>query len=348
MHPAEAQVPIPTNGADPAQVPGERLRFMPYSMILGQPMLKLALELAYVAPGIGGVLFTGERGTGKSTVVRAFSNVVHDDFPVTLPINATEDRVVGGWDIGELLKAKQTRMPGLLEQAHKKLLYIDEVNLLEDHLVNIILDATASRLLAVQREGIDELIPVEFVLVGTMNPSEGLLRPQLLDRFGLSVEVTDESDESTRTAILQAILDYDAALALERAGEDGPALLRVRAEQSKNVQRRKELDHAKKSLYQVEFSEEMARLCARIARDLQVEGYRGDYVLALAARAHAALQGAPASTPEDIRIVAPLAFQHRRPGRPSGGTRSWTDEDAARVAELTSSQALQGITLSRV
>src|SRR3989441_4313106 len=126
---------------------------LPYTRVVGQESLKLALELSYIAPRIGGVLISGERGTGKSTTVRAFAQMVYGSLPVTIPINATEDRVVGGWKIKELMSGNAEPQEGLLEEANGKLLYVDEVNLLDDHIVNIILDVTSTGVLVVQREG---------------------------------------------------------------------------------------------------------------------------------------------------------------------------------------------------
>src|SRR5262245_20775657 len=168
-----------------AILPEPAIRLLPYARIVGQEQLKLALELAYVAPRIGGVLVSGHRGTAKSTAVRAFAQMVSGELPVTLPINATEDRVVGGWKIESLLKAKGKPEvnPGLLEVANGRLLYVDEVNLLDDHIVNLILDVASTGVLDVQREGFSRNVETRFTLVGTMNPEEGILRPQLLDRF---------------------------------------------------------------------------------------------------------------------------------------------------------------------
>ncbi len=162
------------------------IQILPYTLIVGQEKIKLALELAYIAPRIGGVLLSGQRGTAKSTAVRAFSMMIYDRLPVTLPINATEDRVVGGWEINQLMKGEPKWQEGLIQEAAKdKLLYIDEVNLLDDHIVNIILDVSSTGVLVVQRDGQRREEAVSFNLVGTMNPEEGGLRPQLLDRFWL-------------------------------------------------------------------------------------------------------------------------------------------------------------------
>src|ERR1035438_10243370 len=198
---------------------GDILRtILPYTYVVGQEKLKLALELAYIAPRIGGVLISGERGTAKSTTVRAFASMVYQHLPVTIPINATEDRVIGGWQVQELIKGKTEKLPGLIEEAHHKLLYIDEVNLLDDHIVNIILDVTSTGKLVIQRDGLNEQRDVHITLVGTMNPEEGGLRPQLLDRFGLMVDVTTLPEPEMRRAILKTVLQFDLALQQEEIG----------------------------------------------------------------------------------------------------------------------------------
>src|SRR5919199_2154337 len=201
------------------------IQILPYTLVVGQEQLKLALELAYIDPAIGGVLISGHRGTGKSTAVRAFAQMIYGKLPVTLPINATEDRVIGGWDLKELMLGKTVEQKGLLEEANSSLLYIDEVNLLDDHIVNIILDVTANGVLVIQREGRhDPPKPISFTLVGTMNPEEGGLRPQLLDRFGLMVSVTAETNEAERTMILQTVLEFDEARFRLKQGQPSPLI----------------------------------------------------------------------------------------------------------------------------
>jgi magnesium chelatase subunit I len=304
---------------------------LPYSLIVGQERLKLALELAYIAPHLRGVLISGQPGTGKSTAVRGFAEMMFEDGPVTLPINATEDRVVGGWQIDELMRGEATQQPGLLEEANGKLLYIDEVNLLDDHIVNMILDVSSTGILVIQREGLRLNKAVSFTMVGTMNPEEGGLRPQLLDRFGLMVNVTNESREDVRTEILQTMIAYDqASFELSRGGSSEyltKALERDRL-------RKNELERAKNDLFRVAFPEKISHACIAAAGAFGAVGHRGDYVMAVAARAHAALNSAPRVCPDDVRNVAPLALVHRRAASESGEIGVWTEQDDKRLQEI--------------
>lgn len=312
---------------------GKPISVMPYSMMVGQRQLKLALELTYVAPRIGGVLLSGHRGTGKSTVVRAFSLMAYGKLPVTIPINATEDRVVGGWDLNELFKAKLEPREGLIQEANGGLLYIDEVNLLDDHIVNIILDVTSTGILVIEREGRASKSEVRFTLVGTMNPSEGGLRPQLLDRFGLMVDVVTEASDA-RSRILQTVLEYDAALALERGGGTGKPLESLQAARAEDERHRVRLEKAKAFFPSVEVGRDVAEACVRIGSNIKSEGHRGDYVMALAAQARAALNGAKRATVEDLLEVAPLALQHRKSGVLQSGSDLWSPEDNQTVLSL--------------
>lgn len=321
---------------------------MPYTMLVGQEKLKLAMEFAYIAPRLGGVLLSGQRGTGKSTVVRAFANMMYGKLPVTIPINATEDRVVGGWEINELLKAKLVPQPGLLEEADKQILYIDEVNLLDDHIVNIILDVTSTGILIVEREGRTDQKAVRFNLIGTMNPSEGGLRPQLLDRFGLMVDVATEPVE-VRAKILQTVLDYDVAMTLAAAGKDGPALENLRLARQADERYKQRVDQAKAHFPKVSLPRDVAEGCVLVSQSIQAEGHRGDYVMALAAQANAALRGVDQVEIADLIEVAPLSLQHRRSDIFSTGGTLWTADDTEKVRALLTGNpgsTIDGTTLS--
>lgn len=296
---------------------------LPYSHLVRQDQLKLALELAYVAPGIGGVLVSGERGTAKSTAVRAFAQMMWGALPVTLPLNATDDRVLGGWRLDALVEGRAVEHIGLLEEASKRgLLYVDEVNLLDDHIINIILDASSTGVLTVQREALDRQRHVDFTLVGTMNPEEGSLRPQLLDRFGLMVAVTIESDPDVRAQILRTVLNMDQA----RSNPDSVFLRRGR---QKDDRQRDLLERARGRLDQVDVPDDVLRLCAEIAGAFQVPGHRGDIVMALAARAFAALNEQDLVRPADVAKIAPLALQHRRQA-----IGEWTQDDQDTLEKL--------------
>ncbi len=300
---------------------------LPYSRIVGQKDVKRALELSYIAPGIGGVLISGQRGTAKSTAVRAFSLMMYGELPVTLPINATDDRIIGGWRLDELMRGAPVKQPGLLEEAGRRgMLYIDEVNLLDDHLVNIILDVSSTDVLTIQREAIDEKKEIHFSLIGTMNPEEGWLRPQLLDRFGLMVQVSGVSDPGDRQLILRYVLEMDEA----RFSSGSDFLVKARDE---DVEHRRELEAARRRLYEVAVNAAVAQLCVEVAREFQAQGHRGDIVVALAARALAALEGAAGVGPSQVIAVAPMALRHRRMASPGGGN-DWTDEDDGRLQDL--------------
>jgi magnesium chelatase subunit I len=297
---------------------------LPYSYIVGQEAIRTALELSYLAPRIGGVLISGDRGTAKSTVVRAFSMMMYNQLPVTLPINATDDRILGGWRLDQLLQGSAEEQPGLLEEAASKgVLYVDEVNLLDDHVVNIILDVSSTGLLYVQREGMDRQLRLDFSLVGTMNPEEGGLRPQLLDRFGLMVDVRVETDLERRREVLRTVLQMDEALAMPTSkfldrGRDADKATRER------------LEEARARVYDVDTSKAV-KLCAAVAAEFEVAGHRGDIVMALAARALAALEGTQVATTDHVRKVARLAIQHRRSESSGRGPGYWTAQDDERL-----------------
>ncbi|MGW5453186.1 VWA domain-containing protein [Nocardia sp. NPDC003979] len=283
----------------------------PFSAVVGQERLQLALILSAVHPGIGGVLVRGEKGTAKSTVVRALAQLlppVVDETGarparlVELPVGATEDRVVGSLDLERVLRdGEQAFRPGLLAAAHHGVLYVDEVNLLHDHLVDVLLDAAAMGRVHVERDGVSHSHPARFVLVGTMNPEEGELRPQLLDRFGLTVDVAASRDVSTRMAVVRRRLDYEAdpaAFAARYAGADQIVAERILT--------------ARDRLPDVVLDNAELRRIAALCAAFDVDGMRADLVVARTATAHAAWRGRDRVTEDDVRIAAELALPHRR------------------------------------
>ncbi|MET8774955.1 magnesium chelatase subunit D family protein [Nocardia sp. NPDC004654] len=283
----------------------------PFSAVVGQERLQLALILCAVHPGIGGVLVRGEKGTAKSTVVRALAHLlppVVDETGarparlVELPVGATEDRVVGSLDLERVLRdGEQAFRPGLLAAAHHGVLYVDEVNLLHDHLVDVLLDAAAMGRVHIERDGVSHSHPARFVLVGTMNPEEGELRPQLLDRFGLTVDVAASRDVDVRMAVVRRRLDYEAdpaGFATRYAAADREIADRIRT--------------ARDRLPEVALDDVELRRIAALCASFDVDGMRADLVVARTATAHAAWRGGDAVTEEDVRIAAELALPHRR------------------------------------
>lgn len=314
-------------GAQERPAPG--IAILPYSRVVGQHDLKLALELNFVAPSIGGVLITGAPGTAKSTVVRAFSLMAQGRLPVTLTIDATDDRVLGGWELGDLLEGRTTRKPGLLESADDDgLLYVDEVNLLNDHVVNIILDVASTGVLSVQREGIDTVRAVRFGLVGTMNPEEGGLRQQLLDRFGL-MAVATALDDAQRREMLRAVLRFDEESARPGGADEWTAEGRREDEATRD-----RLLAARAALFDVEVPEPVVDRVVALATALHAVGHRGEVVTLQAARALAALRGDPAVGTAHLRTVAPFALRHRKPEAAQGGSTEWSRDDDALLDDL--------------
>ena len=311
----------------------------PFSAIVGQDETKLALLIAAIDPSIGGVLIFGDRGTGKSTAVRALAALLPKmrvvegcrygcdptadqglcagDCPargsrggkgravpvpvVDLPLGATEDRVVGALDLERALAhGVKAFEPGLLARAHRGFLYIDEVNLLEDHLVDLLLDVAASGQNVVEREGLSIRHPARFVLVGTGNPEEGELRPQLLDRFGLSVEVRTPQDIVTRIEVVRR---------RDRFDRNPEAFHEEFAPEQKKL--RKAVAHAKTHLGDVATPEAALERAAQLCIALGADGLRGELTLIRAGRALAAFEGAKAVGDPHIRRVAPMALSHR-------------------------------------
>lgn len=307
----------------------------PFSAVVGHDDLRLALVLNAVHDGVGGVLVRGEKGTAKSTAVRALASLLPavevatgcrfgcdpaapdpacPDGPhpsggtarparlVELPVGATEDRLVGSLDLERALSAgERAYQPGLLAEAHRGVLYVDEVNLLHDHLVDLLLDAAAMGRVHVERDGVSVSHASRFLLVGTMNPEEGELRPQLLDRFGLTVEVKAAREVGTRVEVVRRRMAFEAdpaAFGAAWAAADAAVAAQV-------VDARARLGSVRLG------DRELARIAFVCAR-FDVDGMRADLVIARTATAHAAWRGADAVAEEDVRVAARLALPHRR------------------------------------
>lgn len=278
----------------------------PFTAIVGQSRLRLALVLVAIQPKIGGVLIRGEKGTAKSTVVRSLAALLPGGRLRTLALNATEDRLIGGLDLDATLASGPPRFqPGLLTACDGGICYVDEVNLLDDHLANLVLDAAASGVVVVEREGFSVIQPAAFSLVGTMNPEEGGLGPQLLDRFGLCVDVVAEQDLENRAEILARRLAYDASPA---------EFIAAYAPQEKELARRLLL--AREAADEVTVPGKIRREIAERCRHAFVGGHRADLAMTSAAKAHAAWQGHTTVSDEDLDVVAELALVHRRRVRP--------------------------------
>jgi len=311
----------------------------PFTAIVGQEEMKLALILNVIDPKIGGVMIMGDRGTGKSTTVRALVDllpeiqVVADDpfnsdpqdpelmsqevrerlqanekLPVTtkkitmdLPLGATEDRVCGTIDIEKALtEGVKAFEPGLLAKANRGILYVDEVNLLDDHLVDVLLDSAASGWNTVEREGISISHPARFILVGSGNPEEGELRPQLLDRFGMHAQIGTVKEPNLRVQIVEQRANFDAA----------PLEFRKNYNDSQN-ELANQISQARQLLPQVQINYDHRVKISQICSELNVDGLRGDIVTNRASKALAAFEGHTTVTVEDIFRVIPLCLRHR-------------------------------------
>jgi magnesium chelatase subunit D len=274
----------------------------PFSAVVGQDEAKLALVLAAAEPAIGGVLLRGQKGSAKTTLARGLAALLPGSSGqqarpfVELPLGTTEDRLVGSIDLAAALTGGEVRFsPGLLAAAHGGVLYVDEVNLLPDHLVDVLLDVAVSGVNRVEREGISHTHPSRFVLIGSMNPEEGDLRPQLLDRFGLAADVVAPADPAERAEAVRRRMAFDAdPVAFAAAWPDEP------------------LPAAPPATLPDELVHRISVLCASVG----AEGLRADLVICRAAAALAGLEGRPTTTVDDVRRVAPLALAHRRRRQP--------------------------------
>ena len=336
----------------------------PFTAVVGQERMRRALVLNAVDPRIGGVLIRGERGTAKSTAARALAALLpkvktvencrfgcDPDKPATwctecrdraaqgeslkpvsrhtpfinLPVSATEDRVVGTLDIEKAIqKGVRAFEPGVLAAANRGLLYIDEVNLLDDHVVDVLLDAAAMGINIVEREGISFMHPARFILVGTMNPEEGDLRPQLLDRFALSVEIRGIRDARERVSIMERNLAFEADAAQFR--QDWQPKEDVLSEQ---------IEKARQLVDQVTHTSQNLLSIAALTSSLNVDGHRSDLVILKTARAQAAFDGRTSITDRDIALAAELALPHRLKSGPFQREEMGMEELQERIEQLS-------------
>jgi Mg-chelatase subunit ChlI len=343
----------------------------PFTAIVAQERMKRALTLNAVDPRIGGVLIRGERGTAKSTAARGLAAllprvaVVGDcrfgcdpDRPTTwctecreraasgeslpvqlrttpfinLPVSATEDRVVGTLDIEKAIqKGERHFEPGVLAAANRGMLYIDEVNLLDDHVVDVLLDSAAMGMNIVEREGISFAHPARFILVGTMNPEEGDLRPQLLDRFALSVEIHGVRDARERVLIMERNLGFES---------DSEHFRQQWLPKEEALTKR--IEQARTLVDQVTYTQRDLLSIAALSASLNVEGHRADLVILKTARAHAAFEGRKAINERDIVLAAELALPHRIKRGPFHQAEITTEDLQERIEQLQGASASQG------
>ncbi|MBN3789464.1 ATP-binding protein [Burkholderia sp. Ac-20353] len=286
----------------PAAFPAVFPAVFPFAAIVGQTALQQALLLAAIDPSLGGVLVSGPRGTAKSTAARALAELLPEGQFVTLPLSASDEQVTGTLDLAHALAEHGVRFqPGLLARAHRGVLYVDEVNLLADGLVDTLLDVAASGINIVERDGVSHAHDARFVLVGTMNPEEGELRPQLLDRFGLMVALENCYDAAQREQIVKARLAFDL--------EPDAFRTRYDAAQRELVAR---IRAARDRLPALTFDDAVHAQVSTLCIDAAVDGLRADLVMLRAARALAALDGALTVTVEHVERVAEAVLLHRR------------------------------------
>lgn len=341
----------------------ERLSY-PFTAIVGQDEMKDALLLNTVNPSIGGVLIRGEKGTAKSTAVRALADLLpdrrvvkgcpcgcawnaydtacpdckvrfdegtatEDVVPmavVELPLNSTEDRVAGTLDIERAITAGEKKFePGILAKANGNILYVDEINLLDDHIVDLLLDAAAMGMNYIEREGVSYRHPSRFILIGTMNPEEGDLRPQLLDRFGLMVDIKGEQDPKKRSEIISRRLRFE---------RDPESFVSEYADF--NAELRETILSARDVVRDIVPDDRTLEMAVRLSLHLGVDGHRADLTLVKTACAHAAMDGRDTVTPEDVVAVSKLVLPHRMRKNPFqdstldiGGLENWMRDTLA-------------------
>jgi Mg-chelatase subunit ChlI len=322
-------------------MPNGKTLLYPFTALVGQEKLKTALLVNLVNPTLGGVLIRGERGTGKSTSVRSLAQAAPCDplsgdvasrgdeqtglRVVELPVSATEDRVVGGMDLEKALKAgERVFQPGILAQAHGQILYVDEINLLDDQLVDILLDVSAMGVNYVEREGVSHSHPSRFILVGTMNPEEGELRPQLLDRFALAVEVKAEHERESRMEILKRRLAFE---------ENPESFCRHYHSETANLTAR--IRQARDFLPKVKINQAFLGMAAELSIHMKSDGHRADIALVKTSLALAAWDSCLEPAIDHLARAAEMVFPHRQTGNPftdvsrqAGTLRQWLDKQA--------------------
>jgi len=274
----------------------------PFTAIIGQHSLKTALLISAVDPRMGGVLISGPRGSAKSTIARSLADLIPGHVFVNLPLGASEEKLIGSLDLDKALNNNEVAFSdGLLAKAHQGVLYVDEVNLLADHLVDVLLDTAVSGVNQIERDGISHQHAAEFLLIGTMNPDEGELRPQLLDRFGLMVSLNNQYAIEERQQIMQHRLAFD---------EHAEQFCKQFKEQQHNIIA--QIESARKNLSKVVVSPEIQTVIAEICSTANAEGLRADITLYRAARAYAALQQRNEVTTKDVDTVKEFVLAHRR------------------------------------
>ena len=289
----------------------------PFSAVVGQEKLKKALLINVVNPLVGGVLISGEKGTAKSTLVRGLGNLIQNMEVVELPLNITEDRLVGAIDIEKaVVEGKRTINNSVLMEANSNILYVDEVNLLSESIINALLEVSQSGISHVEREGISFTHESSFVLVGTMNPEEGGLRPQLLDRFGLYVDVSGSEDLNERVIIIKRRIEY----------EEDPHLF-INKWKNKDEEIWNKIKTARELIQKVEVSKEIMKLASEISLKANCSGHRAEIVMVEAAKAIAVLNGRKNIIIEDIKEASELALPHRMRDVPPNVSETEEDQD---------------------